>query len=224
MWTHTRMSFSSEIFTSLPPVHTQNPDFLGRQLWLCFFASSWISPCRTSELDSRQIPESAALRGLRLRQLEVPGFCVFVTPRLPRTKIPEIRMFANLKLRRSLIPENREFLVPEKHISRTLSNSTFLGWRVFLNSPTLAPRGSGLTPTIRFHEYFGNFVKKRHPRNVGGDTRRPETLQRSDRGRFRGTTAPVPINRRLPLLKFFYGLLLLLRFVTLSVRGTSSFA
>jgi hypothetical protein len=36
-------------------------------------------------------------------------------------------MFANLKLRKSLIPENREFPVPEKHISRTLSNSTFRG-------------------------------------------------------------------------------------------------
>jgi hypothetical protein len=36
MWTHTRMSFSSHIFTSLPLVHTPNPDFLGRQHWLCF--------------------------------------------------------------------------------------------------------------------------------------------------------------------------------------------
>jgi hypothetical protein len=50
---------------------------------------------------------------------------VFMTPRLLRTKIPEIRMFANLKLRKFLIPKNREFPVPEKHISRTLSNSTF---------------------------------------------------------------------------------------------------
>jgi hypothetical protein len=45
-------------------------------------------------------------------------------------------MFANLKLRRSQIPENREFPAPEKHISRTSLNSTFRGWRVFLNSPT----------------------------------------------------------------------------------------
>jgi hypothetical protein len=36
-------------------------------------------------------------------------------------------MFANLKLRKSLIPENHESPVPEKHISRTLSNSTFRG-------------------------------------------------------------------------------------------------
>jgi hypothetical protein len=47
MWTHTWMSFSSHTFTSLPLVHTLNPDFLGRQLWLCFslvreFPCSWL--------------------------------------------------------------------------------------------------------------------------------------------------------------------------------------
>jgi hypothetical protein len=159
MWTHTRMSFSSNIFTSLPPVHTQNPDFLGRQLWLCFFADSWIPPRMTSELDSRQIPESAVLRSSCLCQFEVPSFRVFMTPGLHRSKTPEIRTFANPKLRRFQIAENREFLAPKKHISRTSLNSTFRGWRVFLNSPTLAPRGSGLTPTTRFHEHFGNLVK-----------------------------------------------------------------
>jgi hypothetical protein len=56
-------------------------------------------------------------------------------------------MFANLKLRRSQIPENREFPAPEKHISRTSLNSTFRGWRVFLNSPTL-PYLSLLSPVL----------------------------------------------------------------------------
>jgi hypothetical protein len=51
------------------------------------------------------------------------------------------------------------FPAPEKHVSRTLSDLTFQGWRVFLNSPTLASQGSGLTPTIRFHESFRNLVK-----------------------------------------------------------------
>jgi hypothetical protein len=130
------MSFSSNIFTSLPPVHTQNPDFLGRQLWHCFFAGSWISPCMTPELGPRQTPESAALRSSRHRQLEISGFRMFATPHLLRITIPEIRKFANLKLRRFQAPENREIPAPEKHTSRTSSNSTFRGWRVFLNSPT----------------------------------------------------------------------------------------
>jgi hypothetical protein len=46
-----------------------------------------------------------------------------------------------------------------KLISRTSWTSTFRGWQVFLNSPTLAPRGSGLTPTIRFHENFRISIK-----------------------------------------------------------------
>jgi hypothetical protein len=131
------MSFSSNIFTSLPSVHTQNPDFLGRQLWLCFFADSWIPPRMTSELDPWQIPESAVPRSSCLFQFEVPSFRVFMTLGLHRFQIPEIRTFANPKLRRFQIPENREFPAPEKHISRTSLNSTFRGWRVFLNSPRL---------------------------------------------------------------------------------------
>jgi hypothetical protein len=59
VWTHTRMSFLSNTFTSLPLVHTQNPDFLGQQLWLCFFVGSWMSLRVTPELGPRQIPESA---------------------------------------------------------------------------------------------------------------------------------------------------------------------
>jgi hypothetical protein len=34
--THTQMSFTSHTFKSLPLVHTLNPDFLRRQLWLFF--------------------------------------------------------------------------------------------------------------------------------------------------------------------------------------------
>jgi hypothetical protein len=126
---------------------------------LCFFVGSCMSSRVTPELGLRQIPESAALRSSCHRQLEVPGFCMFATPRLHRITIPELRTFANPRLRRFQASENREFPVPEKHVSRTLSNLNVSRVTVFLNSPTLDPRGSGLTPTIRFHEYFGNLVK-----------------------------------------------------------------
>jgi hypothetical protein len=83
-----------------------------------------------------------------------------------------------------------------------LSNSTFWGWRVFQNSPTLAPRGSGLTPTIRFHEYFRNLVK-----NVTlGTSEGTRVAQKLYNGLIKAGFAelpPVHINRRLPLLKFF---------------------
>jgi hypothetical protein len=104
-------------------------------------------------------------------------------------------MFANLKLRRPQIPENREFPTLEKHISRTSLNSTFRGWRVFSEFPNTSPSGKRVDSDDPIPQTFRKFSKKRHPRNVGGDTRRPETLQRSDRGRVCGTTPLVPINR-----------------------------
>jgi hypothetical protein len=170
------MSFSSNVFTNLPLVHTQNPDFLGQQLWLCFSVGSWMSsrvtpepgprqipdfgfrfledscmsPRVTPELGPRQIPESAIFRSSRHRQLEIPGFRVFVTPPLHQTMMPEFHAFANPRLHRSQASGNREFPVPEKHVSRTLSNLTFRGWRVFLNSPTT----SALWPRVRLkHAY-----------------------------------------------------------------------
>jgi hypothetical protein len=44
-------------------------------------------------------------------------------------------------------------------ISRISANPTFWGCKFFPNSPTLAPRGSGLTPTIWFHENSWILVK-----------------------------------------------------------------
>jgi hypothetical protein len=126
---------------------------------LCFFIGSCMSSRVTPELGPRQIPESAVFRSSRHRRLEVPGFRMFVTPFLHWIQIPELHTFANSGLLRFQASEIREFPAPEKYVSRTLSNLTFRGWRVLLNSPTLAPRGSGLTPTIRLHESFGNLVK-----------------------------------------------------------------
>jgi hypothetical protein len=153
MWTHTRMSFSSHIFTSLPLVHTSNPDFLGRQLWLCFLpvrefsvrdfqnrllADSRISTLRSSWLRWFEIPAFRKFMTPRLRRFVIPESRMFATPKFRRPKIPENRMFATPRLHRSKIPENRMCLAPEKHISRTSLNWMFRGWRVFLNSPTLS--------------------------------------------------------------------------------------
>jgi hypothetical protein len=44
-------------------------------------------------------------------------------------------------------------------ISRISATPTFRGYKVFSNSPTLAPRGSGFTPTIRFHENSWILIK-----------------------------------------------------------------
>jgi hypothetical protein len=121
---------------------TSEPDF--RQI--LEFPVSWSSWLRRSE-----IPENRVFATPRLRRFEIPENRVFATPRLRRFENTENRMFATSSLRRFKIPRNRKCSAPEKHISGTSLDSTFRGWQVFLNSPTLAPRGSGLTPTIRFH-------------------------------------------------------------------------
>jgi hypothetical protein len=68
--------------------------------------------------------------------------------------------------------------------SRIRQLQRFEGVRFLSNSPTLTPRVSGLTSTIRFHENFSNSGKNCHPQNVAVDTRPPENSQRSYRGNF----------------------------------------
>jgi hypothetical protein len=150
MWTHTQMSFSSHTFTSLPLVHTLNPDFLRRQLWLCFLLVCEF-PC--SWLRRFEIPNRCVFATPRLRRFKIPDHCVFATPRLHRFKIPNYRVFATPRfrrfkipyhrefmtsgLRRFEIPENRKCFAPKKHISRTLLNfdvSRVTGFPEFPNS------------------------------------------------------------------------------------------
>jgi hypothetical protein len=87
---------------------------------------------------------------------------------LRRFKIPDLRRFVTSRLRRFKIPDFvdsrlRGFVgsIFQIFIDSTSLRTYFMNFvkpdvlRVtifFLNSPTLAPRGSGLTLMIRFHE------------------------------------------------------------------------
>jgi hypothetical protein len=77
-------------FTSLPLVHTLNPDFLGLQLWLCFSRDSWMSPPETSELGLLQIPE-VALTSQQVRACPRAWAPNRVFIRFPNRQISEIR-------------------------------------------------------------------------------------------------------------------------------------
>jgi hypothetical protein len=68
----------------------------------------------------------------------------------------------------------------------------FEGIRFLPNSPTLAPRGSGLTPTIRFHENSWILVKKTSP-----SERRSGHVSSGKFATFRETIPLTPINREL---------------------------
>jgi hypothetical protein len=81
----------------------------------------------------------------------------------------------------------------------------------FSEFPNTGPSGKRVDSDDPIPRTFQNFSKKRHPRNVGGDTRHPETSQRSNRGMFAELPPLAPINRWLPLLNFFHHSLALLR-------------
>jgi hypothetical protein len=156
------MSFPPNIFTNLPLVHTLNPDFLGQQLWLCFSTSSWMSSRVTPEQGPRQIPDSTfASSSVRTCLRAWPPNLVL--DRFPNRPSSEVRAIASSRFRPfacswpnfsaesrfpnfthsrirgfagSRLPKIVSFL-PLKNVSRSLSDLTFRGWWVFLNSPTL---------------------------------------------------------------------------------------
>jgi hypothetical protein len=177
--------FSSHTFTSLPLVHTLNPDFLRRHLWLCFLlvcesprsgnlhvpwlsnSSSIILPNFTDSRSSRLCRFMGSSLWLRVFTNSRPRS--FAGPRFQAIARTRLRGFESSGLQTTAHSHLRDFAsfrlqihaisLSLKTYSRISWTSTFRGWQVFLNSPTLAPRGSGLTLMIRFHEHFRISVK-----------------------------------------------------------------
>jgi hypothetical protein len=106
MWTHTWMSFTSHTFTSLPLVHTPNPDFWGNVFDL---ASCWFASLLFIETFTRHNLWIWSSVGFRISQISVPYLLRFVTSGLRRFKIPDLRRFATSGLRRFKIPDHRRF-------------------------------------------------------------------------------------------------------------------
>jgi hypothetical protein len=98
------------------------------------------------------IPDFLGFVTSGLHRFEIPDLHKFVTSRLHRFKIPDLHEFATSRLRRFKIPDLHRFNVPENLFHEFHQTRHSEGDRFFLNSPTLAPWGSRLTPTIRFHE------------------------------------------------------------------------
>jgi hypothetical protein len=77
MWTCTCMSFTSDTFTSVLLVHTQNPDFLRRRLWLCFLLvreSSHSGNLRAPWLPNLSSSRLPNFTDSRFHDLQVRGF------------------------------------------------------------------------------------------------------------------------------------------------------
>jgi hypothetical protein len=95
------MSFTSHTFTSLPLVHTLNPDFLRRQLWLCFLLVRECS--RSGSLHAPWFPNSSSPYS-RISQIpEVRGFAgswlwVFTNSQLQGRAGLRLRVIARSRL------------------------------------------------------------------------------------------------------------------------------
>jgi hypothetical protein len=94
----------------------------------------------------------------------------------------------------------------------------------FPEFPNTSPSGKRVDSDDPIPRTFRKFSKKRHPRNVGGDTRRPGSQRRLNRGALRETTPPGPINSGLALLKIFLLLSSLSRFSLFSSFAEPAFS
>jgi hypothetical protein len=164
----------------------------------------------TSELRRLKIPDLHSFTTSELRRVKIPDLHSFATSELRRFKILDLHSFATSELRRFTISDLHRVNHPKNSFHEFRQTRRFEGNSFFLNCPTLAPRGSGLTATIRFHENHWISVKKRHPLNVGVDTRPPETSQRSNRGGFL-KLPPRPYKLRALVVKNFHRVLVFFR-------------
>jgi hypothetical protein len=132
MWTHTWMSFTSHTFTSLPLVHTSNPDFWGNVFDLASYwftsllfietftrhnlriwssVDFWISQILILEFHRSRIPDFLRFVTSGLRRFKIPDLHRFATSGLRWFKIPDLRRFATSGLRGFKIPDLRRFAI-----------------------------------------------------------------------------------------------------------------
>jgi hypothetical protein len=126
---------------------------------LCRFMTPCLYRFATSGLRKFMIPDLHRFATSGLRRFKIPDLHGFATSGLRKFKIPDFHGFATSGLRRFKIPDLRRINHPENLFHEFRQTRRFEGGRFFLNSPTLAPRRSGLTPTIRFHGNFWISVK-----------------------------------------------------------------
>jgi hypothetical protein len=160
------MSFTSYTFTNLPLVHTLNPDFLGRRLWLCFLLvresprsgnlhASWLPNLTSSRLSNFMISQVRGFGSSRIRDFgashvrdsRLLHVRDFEASQVQDSRSSHIRDFEASQVQDSRSSHIRDFeasqvqdswvLCSWKLITRISWTSTFRGWHVFLNSPTV---------------------------------------------------------------------------------------
>jgi hypothetical protein len=153
MWTHTRMSFSSHTFTSLPLVHTPNPDFLGRQLWLCFSLVREFPRSRLPNQTSDRFPNfpSSEVRdftGSRFQTFACSWLRGFADSRFPKIACPRLQGFAGPRFLKVACSRLRGF-----------TGQRFLKIACSRLRGFAGPRFLKITNALSLKTYLKNFVK-----------------------------------------------------------------
>jgi hypothetical protein len=126
------------------------------------FVGSWLrvfTGSRLQGLRGFKIPELPRFATSELRRSKIPDLHRFATSELRRFKIPDLHWFATSELRMFRILDLHRFNLHENLFHEFRETQHSEDDKFFLNSPTLAPRGSRLTPTIRFHKNLWVLVK-----------------------------------------------------------------
>jgi hypothetical protein len=231
------MSFTSHIFTSLPLVHKLNPDFLRWHLWLCFLLVresprsgnlhiSWLSNSSSIILPNFIIPEVCGSAGSRLwvftnsrlRGFESSGFQTIVRSRLRDVVSFRFQIFASSRLWDFVSFRFQIFagsLLLKTYITNFI-NLDVSRVTCFPKFPNTSPSGKRVDSDDPIPQTFQNFSKNVTLGTSEGTHVIRKNSQRSNRGAFAEIPPLAPINRRLPLSKFFHRSIALLRTVVLS--------
>jgi hypothetical protein len=113
------MSFTSHIFTSMPLVHTLNPDFLRRHLWLCFLLVRE-SP-RSGNLHVPWFPNSSSIILPNFTDSRSSWLCRFMALSLYEFATSRLRGF---KIRTSRVRDPETSQVQDSTPSRVRDSET----------------------------------------------------------------------------------------------------
>jgi hypothetical protein len=188
--------YISYIYKPATSSHTKPGVFETTSLTL-LLTDSWIPPFRkslcavTSELDLRQISNFAdswlrVFASSRLRSFAGSRFQISARSRLLSFAGSRFPIFASLRLLSfagSRFPIFASSMFLKTHFTNfiNLDVSRVTGFPEF---PNTSPSGKRVDSDDPIPRKSWNFSKKRHPWNVGGDTRPPEISQWSNRGVF----------------------------------------
>jgi hypothetical protein len=153
---------SEFVFHHIPKIH-RFPKFVALQV-------NGFESSRTCDFRGLVGSRFRAIARSRLRGFEGSGLQITAHSRLPDFVSSRLQIFASSLPLKSCITN---FI--NLDVSRVTS---------FYEFPNTSPSGKRVDSDDPIPRTFRNFSKKRHPRNVGGDTRHPETSQRSNRGTF----------------------------------------